>query len=167
MASAAAVQRQQGARTLVLGIGNTLLCDEGVGVVVMEALSRRLGERDDLEFMDGGTLSFTLAGPIAEHDGLIVIDAAEMGARPGSVAVFANEEMDRFLGSNRKRSVHEVSLIDLMAVALLEGCLPPRRALIAIQPALVDWGERLSPPVAAALDEACDRAQRLIEGWQT
>ena len=157
---------EQTTRILVLGIGNTLLSDEGVGVVAMQALAERLRDRDDVECMDGGTLSFTLAGSIAEHGALVVIDAAEMGAAPGKVDVFVGEDMDRFLGANRKRSVHEVALIDLLAIALLEDYLPQHRALIAIQPGLVDWGDSLSLPVAAALDEVCDRAQQLIESWQ-
>jgi len=162
--TAAALEQTTG--ILVLGIGNTLLSDEGVGVLAMKALAERLRDRAGIEFMDGGTLSFTLASSIAEHGGLVVIDAAEMGAAPGSVDVFVGEDMDRFLGSNRKRSVHEVALIDLLAIALLEDYLPQQRALIAIQPGLVDWGDSLSPPVAAALDEVCDRAQQLIESWQ-
>jgi hydrogenase maturation protease len=152
---------------LILGIGNTLLTDEGVGVRVMQALEERLAGREDLEFMDGGTMSFSLAAPIAEHRSLIVIDAAEMGSPAGSVAVYEGDAMDRFLGSNRKRSVHEVALIDLMAVALLEGLLPPRRALVAIQPQQLDWGQDLSPPVAAALEVACARVEQLIAGWRS
>ena len=154
-------------RVLVLGIGNTLLSDEGVGVQAMRALERQMSAREDVEFIDGGTLSFTLAGSIADHDKLIVIDAAELGVAPGGVAVFANEAMDGFLGTNRKRSVHEVSLLDLMAITLLEGHLPQQRALIAIQPEQVDWGDDLSPPVAACLDEVCNRAEALIASWQT
>jgi hydrogenase maturation protease len=151
--------------TLVLGIGNTLLSDEGVGVAAMQEVARRLAGRSDVECIDGGTLSFSLAGPIAAHDALIVIDAAELGAPPGAVRVFVGPEMDAFLGANRKRSVHEVSLLDLMAVAELEGLLPARRALIGIQPANLDWGETLSPPLAAALPRAGDEAVRLIENW--
>lgn len=152
---------------LVLGIGNTLLSDEGVGVRAMQSLQQRLAAREDVEFLDGGTLSFTLAPAIAEHDSLIVIDAAELGVAPGGVAVFADEEMDGFLGTNRKRSVHEVSLLDLMAVTLLEDQLPRRRALIAIQPERVDWGDDLSEPVAASIPEVCSRAETLIASWQT
>jgi len=153
-------------RILVLGIGNTLLSDEGVGVQAMRALEQRLGTREDIEFIDGGTLSFTLAGSIADHDKLIVIDAAQLGVAPGGVAVFRNEDMDGFLGANRKRSVHEVSLLDLMAITLLEGRLPRQRALIAIQPEHVDWGDDLSPPVAACLGDVCTRAEALIASWQ-
>jgi hydrogenase maturation protease len=159
-------ERQDPGSILILGIGNTLLTDEGVGVRVMQALQERFPERGDLEFMDGGTMSFSLAAPIAEHRSLIVVDAAEMGQAPGTVAVYEGDDMDRFLGSNRKRSVHEVALIDLMAVALLEGLLPAQRALVAIQPQEVDWGQELSPPVAAALDLACSRTEHLIAKWR-
>jgi hydrogenase maturation protease len=151
---------------LVLGIGNVLLCDEGAGVHAMRRLEQ--GCRDPtVQFADGGTLSFTLAGLIEASPALIVLDAAEMKAPPGSVAVFEGERMDAFLGSERKRSVHEVGLLDLMALAALGGRLPERRALIGIQPQTVDWAEEPTPVVAQAIPMACERARELIERWQT
>jgi len=152
-----------GMKILVLGIGNTLLADEGVGVAAMHELEARFGTRKDMEFLDGGTLSFTLAVPISECTALLVIDAAELGAAPGTVRSFEGAEMDRFLGENRKSSVHEVGLLDLMSVSRLTGHWPERRALIGIQPALVDWGEVLTPAVAAALPEICAIASEIIE----
>ena len=65
-------------KTLVLGIGNTLLSDEGVGIHVLQALAAESPLPDDVELLDGGTLSFTLAGPIEEADALIVVDAANI-----------------------------------------------------------------------------------------
>lgn len=151
---------------LVLGIGNTLLGDEGAGVHAMRRLEQ--GCRDaGVQFADGGTLSFTLAGLIEESPALIVLDAAEMREAPGSVAVFEGERMDEFLGSERKRSVHEVGLLDLMALAALAGRLPERRALIGIQPESIDWSEEPSPAVARAIPEACARASELIARWQS
>lgn len=149
-------------KMLILGIGNTLLADEGVGIVAMEALAARYGKREDMEFLDGGTLSFTLAVPISECDALLVIDAAELGAAPGTVRSFEGEEMDRFLGENRKSSVHEVGLLDLRSVSLLTGHWPARRALVAIQPARVDWGETLTPAVAAVLPQICEIAAGIV-----
>jgi len=138
---------------LVLGIGNTLLTDEGVGIVAMQQLQAWFGLREDMEFLDGGTLSFTLAVSISECSALLVIDAAELGAAPGTVRSFEGAEMDRFLGENRKSSVHEVGLLDLMAISQLTGHWPERRALIGVQPSVVGWGEALTPEVAAALPE--------------
>lgn len=154
-----------GMKILVLGIGNTLLTDEGVGIVAMRELQAQYGEREDMEFLDGGTLSFTLAVPISECDALLVIDAAELGAAAGTVRSFEGEEMDAFLGANRKSSVHEVGLLDLMSISRLTGHWPLRRALIGVQPAVVDWGETLTPQVAAALPEVCARAVGIIDGF--
>lgn len=154
-------------KTLILGIGNSLLRDEGAGIHALNRLREELGGRDDIDFIDGGTLSFTLAGHIEDTSRLIVIDAAQLDAAPGHLQVFEGEAMDAFLGSNRKRSVHEVSLLDLMAIARLADHLPQRRALIGIQPAEIDWGEQPSPAVAAAMPQICAQAKRLIEEWRT
>jgi hydrogenase maturation protease len=153
-------------KTLILGIGNTLLRDEGAGVYAVRILAEQTAGRDDIELMDGGTLSFTLAGAIEDADQLIVIDAAQLNEKPGTMQVFEGEAMDSFVGGNRKRSVHEVSLVDLLMIARLADHLPKRRALIGIQPQDIDWGEQPSPPVAAALPQACNHALQLIEAWQ-
>lgn len=152
------------AKTLVLGIGNTLLSDEGVGVRMLDWLQRHFPALTGLNYLDGGTLSFTLAPYIEEADNLIVIDAAELDAAPGTVQVFAGSEMDRFAGKT-KRSVHEVSLGDLLAIAHLTGAMPANRALVAIQPQAVDWGDRLSNPVKLALPEAASRVLALLADW--
>lgn len=152
--------------TLILGIGNSLLRDEGAGIHALNRLREELAERDDITFMDGGTLSFTLAGYIEDAARLIVIDAAQLDAAPGHSQVFEGEAMDTFLGSNRKCSVHEVSLLDLMAIAHLSDHLPQHRALIGIQPAEIDWGEQPSPAVAAALPQVCAQARQLLAEWR-
>ncbi|MCU7808212.1 MAG: hydrogenase maturation protease, partial [Candidatus Thiodiazotropha sp. (ex Semelilucina semeliformis)] len=77
---------------LILGIGNTLLTDEGIGVHLVERMREEVGEMQGVEYLDGGTLSFTLAEPIARADGLIVVDAARMGEAPGTMKAFHNEE---------------------------------------------------------------------------
>jgi hydrogenase maturation protease len=151
---------------MVLGIGNTLLQDEGAGVHAMRQLQHEFAGCADVEFIDGGTLSFSLAGPIGETECLLVIDAAELGEKPGTVRVFCDAEMDRFLGANRKRSVHEVGLLDLLAVSLLTGSLPAQRVMVGIQPGTLDWGETPSAAVMAALPTACSRAREHILAWQ-
>lgn len=152
-------------KTLVLGVGNSLLTDEGAGVHAIRHLEERCGTREDVALVDAGTLSFVLAPAIDGCDALIVIDAAELKAAPGALQVFEREAMDRFLARHRKLSVHEVTLLDLLAVARLAGRLPERRALIGIQPASLDWGEHPSAPVAAALPAAGDLALSLIDRW--
>ena len=153
-------------KTLVLGIGNTLLTDEGIGIHVLQALEPELANWPDVTLLDGGTLSFTLAGPIEEADALIVVDAANIKTKPGEWTLLQGVEMDAFLMSNRKSTVHEVGLTDLRAIAILAGHWPEKRALLAIQPDVVDWGEAPTPAVAAAIPPACAAIQTLIREWQ-
>lgn len=152
--------------TVVLGVGNTLLTDEGVGVHVVEQLRRDHPALDAVEYLDGGTLSFTLAGSMADADQLIIIDAAELKAAPGTITLFENQAMDEYLGRGKRRSVHEVSLLDLLAIAHLTDSLPVRRALIGIQPQELGWGDAPSPVVAAAIPHACAMALELIWKWR-
>jgi len=155
-------------RTLILGIGNTLLTDEGVGIHVLQALEPSLVDLScfpDITLLDGGTLSFTLAGPIEDADALIVVDAANIKAAPGQWKLFQGEEMDAFLMGNRKSTVHEVGLTDLRAIAILAGHWPERRAMLAIQPDIVDWGEQPTPAVAAAIPPVCAAIHELLKDW--
>ena len=152
-------------KTLVLGIGNTLLTDEGIGVHVLQALEPELGQRDDVTLLDGGTLSFTLAGPIEDADALIVVDAANIKTRAGEWDLLEGEAMDAFLMSNRKATVHEVGLTDLRAIALLAGHWPEKRALVAIRPQVVDWGEHPTAAVAAAIPPVCAAIVDQIRAW--
>jgi len=160
-------QAKQSASILVLGVGNTLLTDEGAGIHAVRRLQARGEPTERVRYLDGGTLSFTLAGPIAEAGCLIVIDAAQLRRAAGSVETFLDDDMDRFLGRQAKRSVHEVGLLDLMQIGQLTRSLPRRRALIAIQPASVDWGEQPTPSVEAGIELACRRATELIESWES
>ncbi len=149
---------------LILGIGNTLLSDEGVGVHLVERMRQQVGELDGVEYMDGGTLSFTLADPIARADGLIVVDAARMETPPGTMKVFHNDEMDRYLSGNRA-SVHEVSLSDLLDISRLSDSLPESRCLVGIEPESLDWGEQPSETVAPAIDLGIEEILSILKVW--
>lgn len=150
--------------TLVLGIGNTLLTDEGVGVHVIIRLAEKHAGMPGVTFLDGGTLSFSLAGQLASHDQLIVVDAAYSGKSPGSVVCYEQEDMEKYMKGNRK-SVHEVGLGDLLDMARLAGHYPGRCALIGIEPFSMEWGETLSPVVEGSVSTAMDAVLRLLNRW--
>jgi len=153
-------------RTLVLGVGNTLLADEGAGVHAMRYLQAHGESLQGTDFIDAGTLSFTLADDIASADNLIIFDAAQIDAAPGTVRVFEGDDFDSFLQSGR-RSVHEVGFADLMDIARLQDCLPKNRALIGIQPEVLGWGESTGASVTAAMPQAAASAISLISKWTT
>lgn len=150
--------------TLVLGVGNTILTDEGVGPWVVDRLQELNPEVQGVTWMDGGTLSFSIAASVEDAEYLIVVDATNLKADPGTVQVFVDAEMDRML-SQHGRSVHEVGLMDLMNMARFADRVPRRRALVGIQPEVVDWGTEPSPRVAAAVPEAARAVAALIRDW--
>jgi hydrogenase maturation protease len=151
--------------TLILGIGNTLLTDEGAGIHALNHLQSAYPDIPDLTFLDGGTLSFTLATWIEDCTNLVVFDATELQQPAGSVNTFVGTAMDEFLGTT-KRSAHEVGLLDLMDIARITGHLPENRALIGIQPEIMDWGMQPTAAVQNALDTAANEAVSLIREWQ-
>lgn len=153
-------------RVLVLGIGNTLLGDEGLGVATVLHMQSQPVDRRGVRCVDGGTLSFTLAGEIEDAQALIVIDAAELRSAPGTVQVFEGADMDDFVSTRRKSSVHEVNLVDLLAIARLTGHLPRHRALIGIQPQAMEWACGLTPAARAAVPAAAAQAWGLVGRWR-
>jgi hydrogenase maturation protease len=150
--------------TLILGIGNTLLSDEGAGIHAMYQLQSEHPGLPHTVYIDGGTLSFTLAVYLQDCSNVIVLDAAELKSPPGTVRTMIGAGMDKFLGAAR-RSPHEVSLLDLMDIARLTESLPVNRALIGIQPQSIEWGLSPTPAVEKALPIAVSQAVMLISLW--
>ena len=151
-------------RTLLLGIGNTLLGDDGVGVRIIESLR---GDPDMAQqtLVDGGTLSFSLLSELEDAHSMLVVDAANLGAAAGTVRVYESDAMDQFIRRAGPRSVHEVGLADVMDMARLHGCLPSRRAIVCVQPARIEWSETLSPAVEAATEHARVQIRDLLSRW--
>lgn len=151
---------------LVLGVGNTLLSDEGVGVKAIEALDERtetvaLG----LSLIDGGTIGLSLLVEMEDAEALIVIDAGRIGAAPGTVRTFLGTDMDDFL-RNRGRNPHDISLDDLMDGLRLRDALPQRRALVVVEPESLAVGDILTPAVAAAVPAVTDSVIAIAADWR-
>mgnify|MGYP001817407531 FL=1 len=151
--------------TLILGIGNTLLADEGLGIHLLDYLIEHYPDLPGVTYLDGGTLSFTLAPLIEDCNNLIVLDAAQLQRDPGSVVLLTGADMDEFVGHG-KRSVHEVGLVDLMSIARIQDRLPVNRALLGIQPKQLGWGESPSDVVSQAIPDAANQVIDLLHQWQ-
>jgi hydrogenase maturation protease len=152
-------------KILVMGVGNTLLQDDGVGIHITDSLRSAPAIHPAVEFIDGGTLGLSLLPDIEDAGALIVVDAAELGQAPGTLQVFLGDEMDEHL-SGKKRTVHEVAVSDLLAAAALRGNRPARRALVAIQPACTEWGMEPTAVVAAAIPKACEAITGIARSWR-
>lgn len=149
-------------RFLILGLGNTLMGDDGAGVRVVKDLQIKNGMPVGTRLLDGGTLSFSLLQDIEDADVLIVVDAAQLGETAGTVQVFKDEAMDKFLLNKRTSSVHEVSLMELLDMARLNDRLPEKRAFVGIQPERIDWSMDVSESVAEGLETAGIHVRALI-----
>lgn len=148
---------------LVLGIGNVLLRDEGVGVVVARRIEAIRARGDpavppETRVVDGGTLGLDLLPMIAEADQVVMIDAVDLGREPGALAVLRDEHVQAALSGHV--SPHQVGVGDLVAAARLMGQVPPRLTIVGIQPGEIGIGLDLSEPVATAVDGAIELVQR-------
>jgi hydrogenase maturation protease len=157
------MEADPGSSCLVLGVGNSLLQDDGFGSHVAQALMER--RLSGMHVLDGGTIGLALLPEVERVDALVLVDAAELGEPPGTVRVFIDREIDAHL-SGKRRSVHEVAILDLLAAAELRGCRPRHCALVAVQPACTDWGVEPTPPVRHAIPQACTAIERLTEDWR-
>lgn len=140
-------------RIVVLGVGNILLGDEGVGVHVVRELEKR-NLPDNVRAVDGGTGGFSLAGVIAEADRLIVIDTLLTDAEPGAVFTFAPDDV-RQPDPAMRTSLHDVGLLDALQLAALQGHTP-ETTIYGVVPANIGWSTELTPAVAAAVPKVVD-----------
>jgi hydrogenase maturation protease len=135
---------------LVMGIGNVLLTDEGVGIRAVNELARRYVFSDRVELLDGGTAGIELLRHIAGRDHLIIIDAMKCGQPPGTVVRVEGGDVPAAFRT--RISPHQLGLSDLLAAAMLTGELPGNLVLFGVEPASLEPGLELSPAVEASVD---------------
>ena len=154
----------EGARRVVLGLGNTLNRDEGVGVFALGPLRERLETRGaEIEILDGGVLGMSLLPLVESCSHLLLLDAVDAGAPPGAVVELAREEIPLF--TRIKLSWHQLSFQEVLQLAGVRGRLPGRLRLIGVQPADIATGFGLSPAIEAVLPEVADRALAVLGEW--
>ena len=134
--------------TLVLGVGNILLSDEGVGVHVIEALKSR-SMPPDVEVLDGGTASLELLNIMANRDKVIVVDAVEGGGEPGTIYSFTPDDIKYH--SVTFTSLHQISLLETLTDAKYLGIAPRAVIILGIEPKKMDLGLEMTQEVAATL----------------
>ena len=147
----------------VVGIGNSLLRDDGVGIHALEDFARD-NPFENVTCIDAGTVGLALMDRLCELDGLVALDAMRLGKAPGTVTVLEGADMDCHL-RNHHGSVHELGLSDLMDALRLSDDLPAKRALIGIEPGDIDWGTEPTDSVAAAIPVATARLRELLGEW--
>lgn len=136
--------------TLVLGIGNLVMSDDAVGVIVAQRLQQKYRFPDNVEILDGGTLGLDLLPKLENIVHLIMIDAVETGKKAGTSVRLYGEELP--IALQTKVSPHQMGLKDLLAVSELMGHSPKEMVLIGVQPGSIEMGVGLTVEVEAQLD---------------
>ncbi len=149
----------------ILGIGNTLFSDEGVGVLLLDYLYDAFPGADNIDIVDGGTEGIRLLHHVEETDYLIMLDAINADAEPGTIIVLKNDEVPKFFG--QKMSVHQMGVQDLVHNAYLRGTIPEEMCLIGVQPQLVEIGFELTEPVQKSIPKLVEIIIKQVEEWQT
>ncbi len=148
----------------VLGIGNAIMSDDGVGPAVIARLARP--GLPDARVVDGCPCGLALLPHVEACSALVVVDAARLGHAPGTVSVLEGAAFDAAPGGTMT-TAHEVALADLLDAADALGGRPARRALIAIEPAHVRVGTELSQTVGQARDFAVAEARACVARWRS
>ncbi len=128
---------------LILGVGNTIQKDDGIGVHVIEEMKKNPLPAS-VELFDGGTLGYDLLGIIEERKKVIVIDAVKGEQPPGTLYKFSPDDITT---NNRYDSLHQLGIIEAIRLAGLQGKAPDQTVIIGIEPEIIDWGLTLTSAV--------------------
>ena len=143
-------------RVVVLGVGNILMSDEGVGVHAVTALAEQYDVPDEVEIVDGGTSGMDCLDRIADADLLLIADCMRSKDKaPGTITRLADDQINAWF--NTKISPHQVGLSDVLAACSFHGMSPKRVVLLGVQPASFETAMELTPAVAAVLPDLVER----------
>lgn len=137
--------------TVVIGLGNPLMGDDGLGIVVARQLLSRTDLPDGVQVVDGGTWGLNLLPVIEDAERVLLVDAIDTAEAPGTLIRLSRERLPRYLAT--KISPHQVDLRDVLALAELRGTLPEDTTAIGLQPQIVALGTALSPLIAGRMEE--------------
>lgn len=141
-------------RIVVLGVGNVLLSDEGVGVRAVERLQANYNLPPEVVVIDGGTTGMEMLEDLSNADHIVIVDAVRSGRPPASILRLADEQVPVFFKT--KLSPHQIGLSDVLATLEFIGEAPGGVTVIGVEPASLETGMALTPQVEARMLELLD-----------
>jgi hydrogenase maturation protease len=148
---------------VVLGLGNPLMGDDGLGLTVLGRLRTEWELPDTVELVDGGTWGMNLLPLIEDAPQLLLLDAIRSGAPAGTVIEMERERLPRYLA--HKLSPHQVDLKEVLALAEFRGTLPQRTVAIGAEPAAVELSTELTPALQDAEEAVVLAVVARLERW--
>ena len=149
----------------ILGIGNTLYTDEGLGVHAIEALEKQYGQDAQVELIDGSTDGMSLLGPVEDTDYLIVIDAINAGKEGGTIIELHGNDIPAYYGI--KMSIHQLGFQEVLLASKLREKYPKNIVMIGMQPTSLELAVGLSETNEAQLPELIKRVEQQINTWKS
>jgi hydrogenase maturation protease len=153
----------QSTRKVILGLGNILNRDEGLGIEALQRLDSQLGDHPDLELLDGGVLGLNLLMIVEECSHLLILDAVNGKKTPGTLIELDKEDIPLFSGI--RLSEHQVTFQQVLGLASLRGYLPEKLYVIGVQPEDLSIGLGLSQIVANSIQQVVTRAEEKLYDW--
>ncbi len=148
------MSKQRLPKITILGVGNVLFCDEGVGVRVVEALMQQYSFPSHVTLVDGGVLGLNLLGVISEADHLIVVDAIRNGGSPGTLYRLTGEDIPKRIYA--KNSLHQVDLLEALTLCQALDHVP-ETVILGVEPADIEsLSIELSPVVKEKFNSLID-----------
>jgi hydrogenase maturation protease len=149
--------------TVVIGLGNPLMGDDGLGLAALARLREGWDLPPEIELVDGGTWGMNLLPVIEDAEQVLLMDAVDAGAAPGTLHVIERAKLPRYLAA--KLSPHQVDLRDVLALAELRGTLPADTVAIGLQPAMVELSNDISDLLRIRLDDMVEAVVRRLQEW--
>jgi hydrogenase maturation protease len=137
--------------SIIIGLGNPLMRDEGIGVLLVQKLSEKFPGRQDLEFYDGGVGGMSLLYKIENRHKVVLIDCAKMGEPAGTIHRFTPDQV-RSIKQLGHFSLHEVDILKVLELAAQFGGAPQEVILFGIEPQSLELGPDLSKPLADQIE---------------
>lgn len=150
-------------KILLLGLGNILLGDEGLGIQALERLQERYCLPDTIQVLDGGVLGLELLAYAEGMTKWLIIDAVQTGQVPGTIVRLAGAEVPAAFAL--KLSMHQVGFQEVLALCRVRGTMPSDLVVWGLEPEVLAPGVRLSETVAAHLEKLVERVVTELEDW--
>lgn len=156
--------RKVESKITILGIGNTLFSDEGVGIHLLPLLEEALKEVDNIEIIEGLTDGMRLLGPVEEAENLIIIDAINAGKEGGTIISLVGEEIPAYFGI--KMSIHQLGFQEVLLAAKMRERYPKQIVMVGMQPTSLELGVELTETNRQKLGELANAVIEQVHNWR-
>lgn len=154
----------KGKKITILGIGNTLFSDEGVGIHVLPLLEEKFAGDPSIEIVEGSTDGMKLLGPVEDADYLLIIDAINAGKQGGTIISLEGDQIPAYFGI--KMSIHQIGFQEVLFAAKLRERYPKHIVMVGMQPSSLELGVELTETNLGKLTDLADQVELQVNLWR-